>query len=169
MTEDNQKSAEPDFTEDDDLDDDLYPGPTEGWEGIDRRASRRRYLADRRAREKRKKYWWSVIFPIIVSICCGALISWGAYVTHVTYTISANYETSFLKFIEERAQKDASVEHEIEMLKTDYTNKLGLLRSDMTSQINEIRLDMKAGMKEIRETNVRIYDLLLRVQRDNRK
>ena len=116
----------------------------------ERRRAKRRYKTDRRIIERRKKYWWMIIFPILIGVCATALISWGAYITHVTYTISANYETNFVAHIESRAKKDATIEAKVEMMRSDYTQKMGSLREDM----NE-------GMKEIRDTNLAIYNLLL--------
>lgn len=117
---------------------------------LERRRIHRRNRADRRLAERRKKYWWSVIFPIIIGVCVTALISWGAYVTHVTYTISANYETSFVRHVNNQVKKDAALELKIEMLRTDYTHKM-----------NSMRADMNSGLKEIREANNRIYNLLI--------
>lgn len=128
----------------------------EDWDGVEQREVRRRYVVDRRASERRKKYWWAVLFPIIVGVCITALISWGAYVTHVTYTISANYEMSFKQHIQDRVIKDASLEHTIELMRSDYTHKL-----------TGIRQDMDAGLKEIRDTNLKIYNLLL--EKESRK
>ena len=116
----------------------------------ERRRAKRRYKTDRRIIERRKKYWWMIIFPILIGVCATALISWGAYITHVTYTISANYETNFVAHISARAKKDAIIEDKVETLRKDYTQKLGTLRTEM----NE-------GLKEIRDTNLAIYNLLL--------
>jgi hypothetical protein len=138
------KSVNPDW-QDEDLE-----AVDDSVEREDRRKAKRRHLIDRRMIERRRKYWWSVIFPIIVGVCVTALISWGAYVTHVTYRISANYEMSFVRHIEDRAKKDLAFDHKIEMLRSDYTVKLGNLRTDLNK-----------GLTEIRETNLKIYELLL--------
>jgi len=125
------------------------------WAGLERREVRRRYIPDRRAAERRKRYWWSVVFPIILGACLTAVISWGAYVTHVTYSISANYEKTFVHHIEAQADKNALVEHKLELIKKDYTGG-----------INAIRKDMTTGFSEIRNIQNAMYRLLLVRERD---
>lgn len=123
------------------------------WDGEERRETRRRYDIDRRLIERRKRYFISIMIPIIIGVTATALISWGAYVTHVTYTISAKYETNFVQHITARAEKDARLEHELELLRTEYTYKLSTLRDEVND-----------GLKEIRDTNNAIYKLLLQHQ-----
>jgi hypothetical protein len=130
----------------------------EQWDGVEQRESRRRYTIDRRSSERRKRYWWSVIFPIVLGAVLSALISWGVYVTHITYKISANYEETFVSHIEKELERDAQVEHKLEMMKTDYSNRMNLMRSDMSS-----------GLKEIRDMQASMYRLLLDHERTRAK
>ena len=117
----------------------------------ERRVSKRRDAIDRRIAERRKKYWWGVVFPVLIAVCASALVSWGAYITHVTYTISANYEASFVSHVEDRAKKDKAIE-----------GRFQALRSDYNSQIDMLHTDLNNGLADIRKTNLAIYNLLLR-------
>ena len=119
----------------------------------ERRVTKRRDMIDRRVVERRKKYWWGVIFPIIVAVCVSALISWGAYITHVTYTISANYEASFVAHVKDRSTKDKAIDDRFEVLRSDYNTKIEMLHVDLNN-----------GLAEIRKTNLAIYNLLLQHQ-----
>ena len=122
----------------------------EDWDGVEQREVRRRYTIDRRTLEKRKRYWWSVIFPIILGCLLTGIMSWGVYVTHVTYRISANYETTFVKHIGAQIEKDAAINHRLELMKADYTTRMTQMRSDMAD-----------GLKEIRNMQGTMYRLLL--------
>ena len=127
----------------------------EKWDGVDQREIRRRYTVDRRKSEKRKRYWWSVIFPILLGGALSALISWGVYVTHVTYRISANYEETFVKYIAQQLEKETALDHRLELMRNDYTNRM-----------NAIRLEMTAGIDRIRSVQDAMYRILLEYKRD---
>ena len=92
------------------------------WEGDERRESKRRDNSDRRILERRKRYWSSLILPILVGVIATAIVSWGAYVTHVTYGISARYEESFVKHVSAELKKDALNEHRLEMIQADHNS-----------------------------------------------
>lgn len=124
------------------------------WDGVDTREVRRRYLFDRRMRERRKRYWWSIIFPIFLGSVLTALISWGVYVTHVTYRISAGYEETFVKHIENEIQEAAALEHKMEMMKIEYTGRLDSIRSETMKQLSEIRA-MQSNMYQLLLDNER--------------
>ena len=119
------------------------------WLGEERRESRRRYTIDRRELERRKKYWSSLIFPVIIGIVATAIVSWGAFVTHVTYGISAKYEESFVKHVNDQLKKDAYNEHRLELIKAEHN-----------AQMSRLREDMNTGFKEIRAFQHDIYNLL---------
>ncbi len=130
----------------------------ENWDGVEQREVRRRYTIDRRTRERRKRYWWSVVFPIILGAGLSALISWGVYVTHVTYRISANYEETFLKHINAELEKDAATQHKMELMEADYTSSMASIRSEMAG-----------GLKEIRDMQATMYRFLLNKERQDKK
>lgn len=119
------------------------------WEGEERRETRRRYTIDRRILERRKRYWSSLLLPVFVGIVVTAIVSWGAYVTHVTYGISAKYEESFVKHVREQLKKEAHNEHRLEMIQTEHNSQMARLRDDMNT-----------GFKEIRAFQHDIYNLL---------
>lgn len=123
------------------------------WDGVEQRETRRRYTLDRRKSERKKRYWWSVIFPIILGTGITALISWGVYVTHTTYRISANYEKTFVQHIDKETEREAQVEHKLEVIRTDYTNRIDSLKGDMT-----------ASLKDIKDMQILMYRLLLNHQ-----
>jgi hypothetical protein len=128
----------------------------EEWDGDEeRREAKRRQNIDRRMREKRKRYWMNLLVPIAISIGVGGIISWGVYVTHLTYGISARYEESFVKHVNDQIQKDAIYDHRLEMIQMDYSEKISGLRSDMAS-----------GLREIRQSQKEIYNLLLKHNRE---
>jgi len=121
------------------------------WTGDERREYMRRYSGERRVVERRKKYWWSVVLPIILGLLGTGVISWAVYVTHTTYGISAKWEQSFGRHVQDQLQKEASDDHRIELMKIDHN-------SEMTS----LRRDMNEGFKEIRGSQKDIYNLLLK-------
>lgn len=122
----------------------------QSWEGGNRREVKRRLDVDRRLLDRRKRYWWSVLFPIVIGIIGTAVLAWGAYVTNTTYGISAKYEQTFTSHIRDQLQKEADTNHEIELMK---------LRQ--ASELQELRRDMKDGFKEVRSTQKDIYNLIL--------
>jgi len=122
----------------------------EDWDGVEQREVRRRYTFDRRTLERRKRYWWSVIFPILLGTILTGLLSWGVYVTHVTYRISANYEETFVKHIEKEIEKEAQLEHKFELIKADHMRSM-----------EAIRLETSKGLAEIRSMQATMYRLLL--------
>ena len=124
------------------------------WEGSERREGKRRYVIDRRLAEKRKKYWWSLALPTIIGIVGAAIISWGAYVTHTTYGISAKYEQSFDKHVGRQLQLEATNDHRFELMQMDYNSKMAGLREDMNN-----------GFSEMRNSQTDIYNLLINKQR----
>ena len=128
------------------------------WNGVEQREIRRRYTIERRVNERRKRYWWSIIFPILLGSILTALISWGVYVTHITYRISASYEETFVKHIEREIEKDAVLEHKFEMMKAEYTNRMDTISSDT-----------KFELAEIRKMQTAMYQLLLNERRGNDK
>lgn len=105
---------------------------------------------DRRTLERRKRYWWSVVFPIVIGIIGTAIISWGAYVTHTTYGISAKYEQTFVTHIRDQLQKDADTNHKLEITKLEYNKEL-----------DELRKDMNEGFSEMRRAQTDIYNLII--------
>ena len=122
----------------------------EDWEGLERREGKRRYVVDRRLVEKRKKYWWTLALPTIIGIVGAAIISWGAYVTHTTYAISAKYEQTFDRHVGRQLQLEATNDHRFELMQMDYNNKMLGLRQDMNT-----------GFKEMRDSQTDIYNLLI--------
>jgi hypothetical protein len=130
----------------------------EDWNGVEQREARRRYTVDRRLAERRKRYWWSMILPIILGTGLAGLLSWGVYVTHVTYRISANYELSFVKHLERQVEKEFRLDHRLEVMKADFTNRTNLIRSDMT-----------AGLKEIRDMQTTMYKILVQHERQRNR
>ncbi len=123
------------------------------WDGVEQREVRRRYTLDRRVAERRKRYWWSVVFPILLGTGLTALISWGVYVTHTTYRISANYEKTFVRHIDKVIKREALVEHRMEIMKADYINR-----------IDSLKVDVKASLTEIKDIQTAMYRLLLERQ-----
>jgi len=114
----------------------------ENWEGDERREKKRRVPPDRRVIERRKRYLFNVMLPTLVAVCGAGLISWGAYVTHITYAISAKFDSEI-----EHGQegKDERME----------------MRIDYNSKIIKLQDTMLEGFKELRESNRIIYNLLV--------
>lgn len=127
------------------------------WNGDDRRDSRRRFLTDRRASARRHRFMWSVFFPIVAGIIGTGVVSWGAYVTHVTYSISANYEQSFEKYIEDNNGHIADVHMKVNEMQDDYNQK-----------ILELRHDLNASFKEMRDAQNAIYNFLIQHDKNGR-
>lgn len=118
------------------------------WDGVEQRETRRRYIFDRRVAERRKRYWWSVMFPILLGSIMTALISWGVYVTHVTYRISANYEETFVRHIESGIEREAQFEHRVDLIRVDYISRINSLKEDMTRSLREIK-DIQTAMYQL--------------------
>ena len=125
------------------------------WEGEERRESKRRYTVDRRTLEKRKKYLSSVLVPTIIGLLGAGIISWGAYVTHTTYGISAKYEETFITHIKDQDIKDVVNDHKFENMQRDYNTKIIQLHDDMND-----------GFKEMRSSQKDIYNLLIKQDND---
>jgi len=123
------------------------------WGGEERRESKRRYTIDRRILERRKKYWSNLLLPVLAGIIVTGIISWGAYVTHITYGISAKYEESFVKHIKDQLKKDALTDHKLELIQAEHNR-----------QMNRLRDDMNIGFKEIRVFQRDIYSILVKQQ-----
>lgn len=120
------------------------------WKGEERREAHRRYTVDRRVSERRKKYWFGLLVPTIIGLLGAGIISWGAYVTHVTYNISAKYEETFLRHIEDQQEKESEAVAEVNRMESDQNEKMRVLREDMN-----------AGFRDLRDTQRDIYSLLL--------
>lgn len=122
----------------------------ESWPDGDRRMAKRRYMSDRRQMEKRKHFWNTVILPVLIGIAGAGIISWAAYVTHTTYTISAKYEANFVKHMEKTARENLSTAAKIDNIILDYNTKITGLHDDMSD-----------GFRELRESQQSIYNLLV--------
>jgi len=133
----------------------LLENDEQDWEGAERRNAKRRYLIDRRTMERRKKYLFSVILPTMLGVFGAGLVSWGAFVTHATYSISAKYEETFVDHIDEQAISDRAQEKRIDGIVVDYNERIGELHNDMNDGFKEIR-------DTLRDTQNSIYSLLLR-------
>ena len=120
------------------------------WEGAERREAKRRYTLDRRIMERRKRYLFSVVLPTVLGILGAGIVSWGAYVTHSTYSISAKYEETFVDHIDDQAVHDKLQRARIDGIVVDYNTR-----------ISELHDDVNDGFKEIRDTQNNIYNLLL--------
>lgn len=123
----------------------------EEWEGDERRETKRRYTFDRRTLERRKKYLSSILIPIFIALLGGGVISWGAYVTHTTYGISAKYEETFISHIKNQDTKEVINDRKFESIQKDYNGK-----------ILQLHTDMNDGFKEMRSSNKDIYNLLIK-------
>jgi hypothetical protein len=121
----------------------------DGWEGSERREAKRRYITDRRTFERRKKYLSSILIPTIIGLLGAGILSWGAYVTHTTYGISAKYEETFTTHIDNQVVRDTVNDYKFESMQKDYNTKI--------IQLND---DMNDGFKELRETQQNIYSIL---------
>ena len=115
----------------------------------ERRESQRRRTLDRRADEARRQLWRLRLLPILVTILGGALVSWGAYVTHLSYSINANYEKVFLHYISEQKDKESAAGRRLDVLNHEFNAKLESLRTDVYN-----------SMAEMRSTLRNIYNLL---------
>lgn len=122
-----------------------------GWDGGNRRETKRRFDVDRRSSERKKRYWWGVVFPILIGIVGTAILTWGTYITHTTYGISAKYEESFVKHLENQATKSIKDDIRVDSIVLDYNTKILRLHDDMNQ-----------GFNELRKSNSTIYNLLLR-------
>ena len=122
----------------------------EEWDGEERRETSRRVPPDRRIVERRKKYALNIILPTIVAIMGGGLISWGAYVTHVTYSISAKFDSSYAAHVANQDKHDQEDKDERMAMRIDYNSKILKLRGAMDD-----------GFKEFRDSNRSIYNLLV--------
>jgi hypothetical protein len=117
----------------------------------ERRSSPRRFSSDRRLWERRKSYLIKILVPILGAVVFGGILAWAVYVTHTTYTISANYEKSFIQHVADQIRRDVTVDHKFELFSSDYHN-----------QINRLRDEVNTDQREIRSALNKIYDLLLR-------
>ena len=81
----------------------------------------------------------------------GGVISWGAYVTHTTYGISARYEETFTTHIEDQNRNEKINDYRFENMQRDYNTKIIRLHDDMND-----------GFKEMRSSNKDIYNLLIK-------
>jgi hypothetical protein len=122
----------------------------EDWEGDERREAKRRYTMDRRTMERRKRYLVTVVLPTVLGVLGAGVVSWGAYVTHSTYSISAKYEETFVDHIDSQVIADRQQNKHISDIVVDYNLRIGELHDDMND-----------GFKEIRDTQNNIYNLLL--------
>jgi hypothetical protein len=124
--------------------------PEDNWNGeVERRESKRRYTLDRRLYEKRKKYWINLLLPIVLGVVVTGIVSWAAYVTHLTYGISAKYEQSFVSHINDQLKKDALIEHKMELLQVNHDQDL-----------RQLKEAMETGFKEMRSFQHDIYKIL---------
>lgn len=126
----------------------------EEWEGSERREVKRRYTPDRRELERKKKFWTNLLLPIVIGVAATSIITWGAYVTHVTYDISANYEQTFVKHLENQAAEEVKDDIRMDSIVIDYNAK-----------ILELSKNMKEGFDELRDDNRTIYNLLVTHER----
>jgi len=125
----------------------------EDWEGDERRECKRRFNVDRRNMERKKRYFFGILMPIIIGVVLTGIVSWGAYVTHVTYKISANYEETFVKHMGEQNSREVVINHRLDLMTRDYGLKVDTLRSEVTE-----------GLREIREVQSQMYRLLVQYQ-----
>lgn len=128
------------------------------WEDKERREAKRRYTIDRRTVERRKKYWYNLFLPILLGVLGAGLVSWGAYVTHVTYGISAKYEESFVRHVADQLKKEALNDHKLELMQMEHS-----------TQMTSLRDDMNTGFKEIRAFQHDIYNIIAKQKNDEKK
>jgi hypothetical protein len=119
----------------------------EDWDGVDRRAVKRRYTTERR----RGKYWLNLLAPIAMGVILTGIVSWGVYVTHTTYNISAKYEETFIGHIEGQEKKEVYAERRRDAIVVDYNRKIDKLSDEVAD-----------GFREIRDGNNSIINLLLK-------
>jgi hypothetical protein len=120
------------------------------YEGPERREVRRRYTSDRRNWERKKYYLSKMLVPIVASVLFAGLISWGAYVTHTTYTISANYEQTFKKALDGQTKRRTFVDGAFDKMRDDYEVKVFNLREELREGLHETRVALS-----------KIYNLLV--------
>jgi hypothetical protein len=125
------------------------------WNGMERREAKRRYTTDRRDLERKKKFWVNLLLPIVIGVGVTSIITWGAYVTHVTYGISAKYEQTFVAHLENQASEDIKDDIRMDAMVLDYNSKIVKLSETM-----------KEGFDELREDNRIIYNLLVTHERN---
>ena len=119
----------------------------------ERREVKRRYTYDRRSDEKRKQFWREKLLPILIGLTATSLISWGVYITHLSYTINAKYEEIFLKYVAEQQLKEATADHRREIHDREFNAKLLAIRAELNT-----------GLVEMRNAMQNLYNLLLRRQ-----
>jgi hypothetical protein len=117
----------------------------------ERREFKRRLVADRREVERKKRFLANVVLPVLIGVLGAGLVSWGAYVTHTTYSISARYEETFTKHLERQAAEAIKADIRIDAIVLDYNSKIVKLHDDMSR-----------GFAELRQHQNTIYDLLVR-------
>ena len=127
----------------------------EDWSGQERREVKRRYTTDRRELERKKKFWTNLLLPVVIGIAVTSIITWGAYVTHVTYGISAKYEQSFVTHLESQATEDVKDDLRMDAIVLDYNAKIVKL----SEKVEE-------GFEKIREDSREIYNLLITHERN---
>lgn len=125
------------------------------WNGMERREAKRRYTTDRRDLERKKKFWVNLLLPIVIGVGVTSIITWGAYVTHLTYGISAKYEQTFVAHLESQAAEDVKDDLRMDSIVLDYNSK-----------ILKLSENMKEGFDELREDNRIIYNLLVTHERN---
>ena len=109
------------------------------WDGEERREAKRRYTIDRRDVERKKKYWINLFLPIVVGVLVTSLMSWGVYITHTIYTISANYEQTFKKHMEDQSAEAVRDDIRMDAMQVDYNSKISRLHDDMMEGFKELR------------------------------
>lgn len=141
-------------------------GEDRDWNGDERRAVRRRYTLDRRAKEARKKLWFNILVPAIVGIGLTGALSWGVYVTHTTYTISAVYEQTFAKHLKEQKEKDTAVSKGIKQVADEYRRDIKELGDSHNEEMSTLRKEVGEGFREIRKIQGDIYNILVHRKKD---
>jgi hypothetical protein len=104
----------------------------------ERRSNKRRVLYDRRQQEYRRRLMMRIL-PVVIAVFASGLISWGAYVTHLTYNIAATYDTVFSTHIEEQAKKEIEDNLHFVVIQKEFSEKMLTLRSEMKQGMDEIR------------------------------
>ena len=125
------------------------------WNGMERREAKRRYTTDRRDIERKKKFWVNLLLPIVIGVGVTSIITWGAYVTHLTYGISSKYEQNFVAHLESQAAEDVKDDLRMDSIVIDYNSK-----------ILKLSENMKEKFDELREDNRIIYNLLVTHERN---
>lgn len=119
----------------------------------ERRSNKRRTLFDRRQQEYHRRLIMRIL-PTLVAVVASAVVSWGVYVTHLTYNINATYDKIFNAHIESQAEKDTETELHFAMVHQEFTAK-----------ITDLRTEMNQGLAEIRNSFRDIYMLLVNSRR----